>query len=221
MDNQLSSKSMDQILADVMQNNTADLRALLTNNGVINASSLSDDDVRLAFLKAIKDSASFRSDLSSYLADLVQSKASFVNQPQLNCTGMQSFVDEPMLNFVNADSLEDAAMGATSTTTTTTTKSSGGFWDSLGSLASKENLQSLFNTGLGAASASLQNKANKSSEERALELERLRLQQIQAQTQLTAAGGVKKGLSAGAWIGIGVGAVVLITVIILLTRKKN
>lgn len=217
MGNTIPKKQMDNIIAEVMQNHVADIRGLLTFNGVVDASGFGDDDTRIAFLKAMKDSASFRTDLAGYMSNLVQTKASFVGQPQLDYVAepMAGFVNQPMLGF-GPISDEPAA-----TTTTTPAKSGGGFWGALGGLASKDNLQSLFNTGLGAASNALQNKANKDSEERALELERLRLQQIQAQKDLAAAGGgVSKGLSTGAWIGIGIGAVVLITVIVLVARKK-
>lgn len=224
METTLPKKQMDVLLADMLQNDMAGIRGLLTNNGIIDVSSFSDKDTKLAFLKAIKDSASFRSDLANYLTAKVQGKQNFIRQPMA-----MDFVDQPKLGFVSTDDISTAGSASTAatpavgtytapTTTTTTQKSS--FWSTLGGLASKENLQSLFNTGLNVASTSLQNKANKESEERALELERLRLEQINAQKELAASGGLKKGLSTGAWIGIGLGGVALIVTIILLTRKK-
>jgi hypothetical protein len=220
MENTIPKKQMDVVLADMMKNDLSGIRGLLVNNGISGANSFNDKDSKIAFLKAIKDSASFRNDLSTYLTNKLQGKHNFIRQPMA-----QDFLDQPKLNYVSTDDITTAGSATepttstTGTTTTTTQKSS--FWSTLGGLASKENLQSLFNTGLNVASTSLQNKANKESEERALELERLRLEQIQAQKDLAASGGLNKGLSTGAWIGIGAGAVGLIVLVIVLTRRKK
>jgi len=219
MENTIPKKQMDVVLADMMKNDLAGIRGLLVNNGISGAVSFNDKDSKIAFLKAIKDSASFRNDLSTYLTNKLQGKHSFIRQPMA-----QDFVDQPTLSFVSTDDIATAGSAtepATGTVGTTTTTQKSSFWSTLGGLASKENLQSLFNTGLNVASTSLQNKANKESEERALELERLRLEQIQAQKDLAASGGLKKGLSTGAWIGIGAGVVGLTVLIIVLIRKKS
>lgn len=215
METTIPKKQIDVMLADMLQNDIAGIRGLLNNNGIINVSSFSDKDTKIAFLKAIKDSASFRSDLSNYLTAKVQRQHNFVSSMDLT----REFIDQPKLNAFGDDFADPAtaASATTTPTTTTTTTQKSSFWSSLGGLASKENLQSLFNTGLNVASTSLQNKANKESEERALELERLRLEQINAQKELAASGGLNKGLSTGAWIAIGLG---LITLIIVVARKK-
>lgn len=215
MENTIPKKQMDIVLADMMQNDVAGIRSLLTNNGIVDASAFGDKDVKIAFLKAIKDSASFRNDLSTYLTDKMQGKHNFVKQDLA-----RDFIDQPKLNAFG-DDFAPTSTPTSNATTTTTPKSSSGFWSTLGGLASKENLQSLFNTGLNVASTSLQNKANKESEERALELERIRLEQIQAQKELAESGGKKKGLSTGAWIAIGVGGLALIITIVIIARPKN
>lgn len=238
----LSKTKMDEIIAHVMSNNISDIRSLLTNNGIVDAGSLNDSDTQIAFLKAIKDSASFRNDFSDYLATMVQGQSNFVQQPNMpfvnqpnmpfvsqpnmpfvNEPGSTGLINQPMLNAVSLEDAENMDLGSgTTTTKTTTTKTTGSFWSSLGGLASKENLQSLFNAGLGVASNALTAKANKESEERALELERLRLQQLQAQKELGLnADGSKRGLSTGAVIGIVLGLGVLTTVIVLLAKKKK
>ena len=221
MENVFPQKRMDDVLAYVLGNRINDVRQLLVNNGVVGAGSFSDQQVRVAFLKAIKDSESFRSNLASYLTSLVQeeSTASFVDQP-----GM-SFVQQPTLDFtMNTSALGSAAAAAASGTTTTatttpTTTSKTSFWSTIGGLASKDNLQTIFNTGLNVAATSLTAKANKESEERALQLEAIRLQQIQAQKELAAT--EKKGLSTGAWIGIVLGIAAIVTVIVIVKKKKN
>lgn len=229
MEKTIPQKRMRELLASVINDNVEDMRALLINNGVSGAVTYSPKEIQIAVLKAIKDSASFRNDLSSYMAQKVQSGATgFVKQE----VDVRAFVDQPGLGFVKQPGdLNFATMGSstasvigvdasTATPTQTSGQSSGGsFWSTLGSLASKENLQSLFNTGLNVAATSLNNKANKASEERALEMERLKLQEIQAQAQLNATQ-PKKGLSTGAWIGIGLGTVAVVVTLVLVLKKK-
>ena len=105
-------------------------------------------------------------------------------------------------------------------TTTTTTKSTGSFWDSLAGVASKENLSNLFNTGLGVLGNKLNADSTKASEERALELERIRLEQIRAAQQGGGGANATPGLSTGAIVGIAIGGIVVIGTIIYLVAKK-
>lgn len=222
---------MDEVVAFAMTKDVEGIRAMLIRNGV-NASNYTTQQVQIAFLKAIKDSQSFRDDLSSYMANTVQK--SFVSQPQLGYVSepVNGFVNEPMLNAVTT--LSDISSGiedrpavsstpsiTTSSATSTTTKTS--FWDTLGSLASKDNLQSLFNTGLTATSAALQNKANKDSEERALELERIKLEQIQAQKDLEAQKANSGGMPTWGWVLIILGGVGLLVFVLfkIFGKKKS
>lgn len=221
-DAKLSKRKMDEVVAFVLTNRMGDVQQLLARNGV-STEGMNPAALQVAFLKAVKDSQAFRDDVSGYLSALVQDQASFVSQPQLG------FVEEPYLNTVTlADMAKEAAKssssgaaaGAAGSTSKTTTGSS--FWSSLGGLASTENLNKLFNTGLDTLSNKLKNDSNKSSEERALELERLRLQQLQAQTDLKKVDGQNKKTLPGwgiALIAVG-GLVVVGTVIYLAVRKK-
>lgn len=226
---QLSKKRMDELIAHLVTKRIDDMRDILEKNGVP-TKSFNDKEVQIAFLKAIKDSnASFRNQVSNLMASLVQGK-NFVQQPLVGFAKqplMQDFVEQPQLAFT--EPVDDLNPYSTTQVTkdsvgSSTAKSSGSFWSNLGSLASKDNLQSLFNTGLNVASTSLQNKANKESEERALELERLRLQQIQAQADLSKKGGAgvgTGGLSTGAWVAIGLSAALVVTVIVVAVVKKK
>lgn len=223
MENTIPKKRMDEVLGYVVSKRMDDVRQLLIQNGVQGAASFNDQQLRMAFIKAIKDSGSFRTNLASYLTTLVQEKSSesFVQQPGLQFVQQPGldFVQQPTLDFVAASAIGSAGAAATTTTTPTTTANKSSFWNTLGGLASKDNLQTLFNTGLTVAASSLTSKANKESEERALQLEAIRLQQIQAQKELAAT--EKKGLSTGAWIGIVLGVGAIVTTIILLKKKKN
>jgi hypothetical protein len=214
-DEKMPKGRMDELVAYVITNRVDDVRQLLTRNGFADAPALATEDVQVAFLKAIKDSASFRDDVSEYLSALVQDMSS----------ENASFVQQPNLNLFGADDIStmNTTAGAGSTTPTTTTTQKSSFWSTLGGVASKENLSKLFNTGLDTLSTKLKNDANKASEERALELERLRLQQLQTQKEITGSGGAptKKGMPGWAIGLIVVGGLGLVgTVLYFALRKK-
>lgn len=235
-DQTIPQKRMDELTAYVMQKRLDEVRQLLSKNGVENAYELSNKDAQLAFLKAIKDSATFRTSLADYLTEfLKESTKNFVDQP-----GSLDFVSQDLV-FMNAagptfstqaevdtwnynNGYDGVESGSAKLTGSSTSGSSGSFWGTLGSLASPQNLNKLFNVGVDTLSANMQANANKASEERALEAERLRLQQLMIQNEIAGKGAgatAKKGLPTAAWIGIGVGGVVLIaTIVYFATRKK-
>lgn len=248
-DNQIPQSQLDKLLAYVMDQRTDNVRELLARNGYAQAQSLTKDQLSTAFLKALKDSETFRSDVSAYLTGLVQeistSNLSFVGQPERTTMSM---VGQPGENNLNAEGNKsphgskklsatgylnevgdagagwsaDASGKITTNAAPPTTAGGSGFFKTLGSLVNKDTLTSLFNTGLTAVSTKLQSNAAKSSEQNALELERIRLQQIQAQATLAAqGGGTKSGLSTGAIVGIAIGGVALLGTIIYLATKKK
>lgn len=230
---QFPQKRIREILAYTIKNDEAGVKQLLAKNG-FDASRLNTPALHIAYLKAIKDSPVFRSQVAQAMVGSVHairtnSKVSvtpmslnFINQPQLNIAfvpepqlgfvdqGQIGFVNQPQLGFVDqgqlgfvktkgkknlniidtAEALNDYSTPSLTPSTINTTPvapapaSSGGFWDTLGGLASKDNLNKLFNTGLDTLSTSLKNSSNSTSEQNALEVERLRLQQIQAQNEL-------------------------------------
>lgn len=210
---QLPKKQFDLFLADVMKNHMEDVRQLMFANG-FDTSGISDEDVKIAFLKAIKDSESFRNSAASFMAQLAQYKANF--------TGGYLNVLTDNIDQSTVDSHIASVTGQTSTNISSGSTSS--FWQTLGGVANTDNLNKLFGVGLNALSAKLTANANKDSEQRALELERLRLQQLQTQQQIQQSGGTKtpgKGLSTGAWVGIGLGSALLIGTVIYLAVKKK
>jgi len=191
----IPEKRIDEILAHVMfQKNSQDIRTLLFRNGVQGAYEMKDSDARYAFLKAIAESTTFRKEVSDYLTGMVmaqtEERKGFIMQPSY-------------LNLFDASDPTDVGDVPTSTTpTTTTTATKTTFWQSLGGVATGDNLSKLFNVGLDTLSTKLQSDINKDSEERALQAKMLDLQIAQQQAAAAAGGGTSKGLSAGAWIGI-------------------
>lgn len=234
----ISKKNLDQIMAYVITRRADQLRELLNRNGYASAANLSREDVQRSFLKAIKDSPSFRQDASQFFAEMVvndskdTAMAFSTNKGQWRTIGSNKPKGSKKLNAVGVlNETGDAGEGWTADTSTgtktptpTSSTSGGSFWNTLGSVVNKDTLTSLFNTGLGAVSTSLQAKANKDSEERALELERIRLQQIQAQKDLKeAAGGdtpKDSGLPGWAVASIVVGGLAIVGTVVYLIAKK-
>lgn len=231
----IPKRELDELVAYVITHRADQLRELLTRNGFVSAQNLSKEDVQRAFLKAVKDSPSFRMDASQFFSTVVQNDAGasvgFASQPgSLNWTETHSPFGSSKFNatgsgfapkIITAGGMDAAAAAAASTPTPAPVAKSS-FWSTLGSVANKDTLTALLNTGLGAVSTSLTAKANKGSEERALELERLRLQQIQAQKDLKATpGSPVSGMPKWAKVSLVIGGVALVgTVIYLVARKK-
>ncbi len=225
-------KNADQIIGYVMVNEPAAMKSLLKSDGV-NADSLSGAALQKAFLKAIKDSATFRASFAEYAATRVagkkmnfMSRANFVSQPGAMSVG---FAEQPYpLDFVSQPGLRLNEVGPptgtgsittdtlnTTTTTTTNTSSGNSFWDKLGSAFTADTIKSVLNTGLGAVGTKIQSDANTKSEENALELERIRLAQIEA------AKDVNSGPSVGTIAAIGIGLLVAGYIVFKLATKKK
>lgn len=207
---QLPKKQFDLFLADLLENHISDVRQLMATNG-FDTSGIADEDVKIAFLKAIKDSASFRNSAAKYMAQLAQYKSNFTGG-YLNA----------LTDTISQDTIDSHISSVTGTAANTSTTQKSSFWQTLGGVASTENLNKLFGTGLDVLSTKLAANANKDSEERALELERIRLQQLQTQAALKATTSVSTpGLSTGAWIAIGLGSALLIGTVIYFAVKKK
>lgn len=201
--NNVSQAQVDQLLAELMQDKNKMLE-LLHGNGIKVGNSLSSKVVQTAFLKAIKDSDIFRQQVTAALIEKVQPK-NFVDNSQY-------------LNYDDAEPWLGGTPGAGSTTTAAPAPKKSFF----GSIFTPELIQTGIKTGLDKISTDSAAKARSQSEQNALELERLRLQQIQAQT---AGGGKTAGsMSTGAKVGLIAGGIAVVGTIIWLVvraRKKR
>lgn len=198
-----SLDNIRQLLAVYLNDNIKAAISLLNVNGVDIPGSAPKSTVTVAFLKAITDSAQFRNQASTALTNYVQS----MNQSNGFIPAFRNAVSEdPEPWLGQAYTPEDAAPPAKKS-----------IWDTLGGVFTPDVIKSGINTGLGAVSTSIQSKANSKSEQNALELERLRLAQIQAGNESGASAG---GMSSGAKIGIAVGAIAVVGIIIFMVAKK-
>lgn len=216
-----SQQDFEKLLAEFMRSQP-DMVYLLNNSGVYVPKDTPMKDVQISFLRAIKDSTRFRESVADYMArSIAQNKLSFAGAA------------DAYLNFDIASATGSTTInpnyttGGTSTGTPSSSSSSsssgGGFWSTL---FSGQNVSNLLNTGLTAVSTSLTSKANKESEQRALESQRLQIEALQAQQQLAATQGAaaaqqKKGMPGWGWALIGVGVLATITIITVVIVKKG
>jgi hypothetical protein len=162
---------IDNVLGYMFTYRINEIRSLLSRNGV-NTAGMGTAEVQLAFLKAVQDSPSFRLDAGKAIASVLKNSSSKISSMKPNYLNVVTTADE--LATQQGDSVA-------STTAAAPVKTS--IWDSLKGAANTTNISNLFNTGLETLSTKLKNNANSASEERALEIERIRLAQIQAQNE--------------------------------------
>lgn len=196
----ITPDQLDELLGYVVAHNPDDVRQLLSDAGYKGLGPLKSNDLSKAWLKAIKDDAKFRAVTADYLTGMVMHESSsFVSNSK-----------QTTFNIVDATG-----------TTTTTEKPKSTLWSTLGSAA---NINTMLNTGLGVLSTSLQTKANRESEERALQAKALDLQIAQTNAAAAAASAnapKSKGMSTGTVIGIIAGLAGLGVLIYFLVKKKK
>lgn len=217
LENRMSNiDNVRMLLAEFLDNNKDAAIRLLQVHGVDMPAISTKREVRIAFLKAIKDSELFRKDAARLLAASVDSRgaANFIGQPgaYLNETGDA----EPWYGDLKATPT------TTTTTTSTTTKSGGGFWSSLGKIFTPEIIQKGINTGLDSLNAKMQSDANKVGEQNAIAYEAEKTRQMQAQLELERAKAEgKKGMPAWGWVLISVAGIAGIVVTIVAVRRRR
>lgn len=186
----ISEKQLDQVIGYALANHRNDIINALVQSGYANANALKDSDLGVAFLKAVKDSASFRGRISQILTEMVQKEKgqskSFVNQPvaDLDVTGGMFDNYFNVIDHISTEQINrnlETVTGSSdynvpNTTSTTNTKTQTAFGSALSGLVTSDTLSKVFNVGLDALSTKLQTSANKGSEERALQLKAYELQ---------------------------------------------
>lgn len=216
------------LVASFLKDKKSDAVALLNLNGVKINNFAPLSQVTTAFLTAIKDSDSFRKQVSQSLTNYIQSPT---GTKSFNGIGFQNsnfngvgFSNGNGAGYYNLFDAEEAAATTTGATPTTKPASSGGsFWDGLGKIFTPDVIKNGINTGLGALGTSIQSNANNTSQQNAIELERIRLAQIQAAGAAGVGAGAKPGLSTG-WkvaIGIGAGAIFIFCIVMAVKVYKK
>jgi hypothetical protein len=223
------------LLAYQVVNDRASLEKLLKRNGVTVPMNATDLEVTSAVLVASGKSQNFKNELSNLLATTSRKAGaefkSFTGE-EMGFTGIDDFSftggGEEFFGNNGVKSVAPPAPLKISPTPTATVKPSktkkvraegekttgGKILSWIGqNLLTKENIDTAVQVGLTKINTKTQNKANQVAQEG------LEIQEIQDDIRRKQASDGKKGLSTGAWIGIGLGAAALIGIIIYMTRR--
>lgn len=223
MPKDFSQQDFEKLLANFMRSQP-DMVYLLNTSGVYIPKDTPMKDVQISFLKTIKDSTRFRQSVADYMArSISERKLSFAGADDAYLNDIGDLLGVNKIDPGYSTSTASQATGTASSGSTSSTKS-GTSW--FGQVFSGENVGNILNTGLTALSTSLTSKANKDTEQRALESQRLQIEALQAQQQLAATQGAaaaqqKTGMPGWGWALIGVGALAMITIVTVVIVKKG
>lgn len=225
MAKEFSQQDFEKLLAEFMRSQP-DMVYLLNTSGLYVPKDTPIKDVQIKFLKAIKDSTQFRQSVADYMArSISENRLSFAGADESYLNDIGDILGVNKINPDYASGTASTAGTSSLTTSSGSTSSSGGtgFW---GTVFSGQNISNILNTGLTAVSTSMTAKANKDTEQRALESQRLQIEALQAQQQLAATQGAaaaqkSKGMPGWGWALIGVGALAMITIVTVVIVKKG
>ena len=224
------------LLAYQVVNDKGSLVRLLKRNGVDVPENASDTELTSAALFASGKSANFKKELAALLSGNAKTAgdnfSSFVGQ-EMGFTGLDDFAFTGMEGFENGIGQPATPLKISATSTATKTPKTkkvkkegdktgaGKVLSSIGTffkdnVLTKENVDTAIQIGLTKINTQTQNKANKIAQEG------LTIQQYQddIRNQQGSQGG-GKGLSTGAWIGIGLGAAAIVGIVIYFSTRKK
>ena len=222
------------LLAYQVENDRASLEKLLKRNGVTVPMGATDTEVTSAVILASGKSPNFKKELSALLASNAkkagQEFQSFVGQ-EMGFTGLDDFSFTGEEGFYNiaagfdpktssdlnkavADAKKSGKVKAPKKAGDKTTAGKVLGWIGT-NVFTKENIDTAVQVGLTKINTKTQNKANQVAQEG------LQIQQYQDDIRNKQGSKSGKGLSTGAWIGIGLGAAALIGIVIYFTTKKK
>jgi len=190
------------------------LISLLQKNGSLVANDSTQEELLDAAFKAIKNSPRFRNDLQSYLSAAVQSEANYGNFTDDSAYANTTSVIAPRTSGVQ----NPAISGAVKSVTPKGKTKVGSF---LSSVFTSENISKIVGTGIGVLGTKLQNNANKSSEQRAIDYQ-VAVAQAEA-AKIAAAAAVPPAKEKPKWVlpvAIVGGLLVIGTIVYFVARKK-
>ena len=222
------------LLAYQVETDRGSLEKLLKRNGVTVPMGATDTEVTSAVILASGKSPNFKKELSALLASNAkkagQEFQSFVGQ-EMGFTGLDDFSFTGEEGFYNiaagfnpktSSDLNKAVADAKKSGKVKTPRKEGEKTTAgkvLGwigtNVFTKENIDTAVQVGLTKINTKTQNKANQVAQEG------LQIQQYQDDIRNQQGSKDGKGLSTGAWIGIGLGAAALIGIVIYFTTKKK
>ena len=231
MEQSQAADAITQAIVVMSTENVPELVGLLKNSGSFVTQQSSQEQLLDAAFKALKNSSQFRKNLGAYLINVTTTDngdyGNFVDTDFSNVDGDPPYQSGFLNSLKPSASTFNTSFGTPSTTqsyTSTTDTSSAKKGTAVGNLLrnifSKENVATLVQTGIGYGAAKLQDSANKSSEQRAIDYQIATAKAAEAQALVQAQ---NPPAAKNKWIlpvGIGLGVILVGTVIYFAVKKK-
>lgn len=228
MEQSQAADAISQAIVVMSTEHKPELVALLKNSGSLVTQQSTQDELLDAAFKALKNSFQFRKELGSYLINVtttdngsygnfVDSDFSYPNGFQFRTAGMPTSTSS---TFNTSFGTKPTTSSYTSTTDSTSGKKGTAVGNLLRNIFSKENVSTLVQTGIGYGAAKLQDSANKSSEQRAIDYQIATARATEAQALVQAQ---NPPAAKNKWIlpvGIGLGVILVGTIIFFAVKKK-
>ena len=224
MEQSQAADAITQAIVVMSTENVPELVGLLKNSGSFVTQQSSQEQLLDAAFKALKNSSQFRKNLGSYLINVTTTDngdyGNFVDTDFANETGTPAytfrsggFQSTPSSTFNTSFGTKPTTQSYTSTTDTSSAKKGTAVGNLLRNIFSKENVSTLVQTGIGYGAAKLQDSANKSSEQRAIDYQVASAKAAEAQALVQAQ---NPPAAKNKWIlpvGIGLGVILVGTII--------
>jgi hypothetical protein len=220
MEQSQAADAISQAIVVMSTENVPELVGLLKNSGSFVTQQSTQEELLDAAFKALKNSPQFRKQLGSYLINITTTDngeyGNFADSDFSNYTSsFLNTLDKGKTSTFNTSFGTPSTSSYTTSTTldTTTTKSGTKVGNLLRNIFTKENVDTLVKTGISYGATKLQDSANKSSEQRAIDYQIASAKASESQALLNAQ---NPQPSKNKWIlpvGIGLGVILVGTII--------
>lgn len=228
MDKSQAADVITQAIVIMSTENVPELVGLLKNSGSFVTQQSTQEELLDAAFKALKNSSQFRKQLGSYLINVSTTDngeyGNFADSDFSNYTsGFLNTLDKGKTTKFDTSFGTKPTSSYTTTTIsdTTTTKSGTKVGNLLRNIFTKENVDTLVKTGIGYGATKLQDNANKTSEQRAIDYQIASARAAESQAILQAQNTEAKKNKWILPVGIGLGVILIGTIIFFVVKSSK
>jgi hypothetical protein len=228
MDKSQAADVITQAIVIMSTENVPELVGLLKNSGSFVTQQSTQEELLDAAFKALKNSSQFRKQLGSYLINVSTTDngdyGNFADSDFSNYTsGFLNTLDKgKTTKFDTSFGTKPTSSYTTSITSdTTTTKSGTKVGNLLRNIFTKDNVDTLVKTGIGYGATKLQDNANKTSEQRAIDYQIATARAAESQAILQAQNTEAKKNKWILPVSIGLGVILIGTIIFFVVKSSK
>lgn len=226
MDKNQAAETISQAIVIMSTENVPELVGLLKNSGSFVTQQSTQEELLDAAFKALKNSSQFRKNLGSYLINVTTTDngeyGNFADSDFSNYTsGFLNTLDKGKTSTFNTSfgTPSTSSSITTSGSSSSSTKSGTKVGNLLRNIFTKENVDTLVKTGIGYGATKLQDSANRSSEQRAIDYQIATARASESQALLQAQNTESKKNKWILPVGIGLGVILIGTIIFFVVKK--